>query len=228
MATILVNDLATTLGKTVPAGKPATWAPADLLALQALLDPLASKQPEDDEHRYLFDGSMPGWLAVALVHGVHPQNAALKDPRIGAVGIPKLTPQALEAPAEGDDTGASTTLSMPLLLWSVKEGADFSYVEFVIPGGTFDVAKLGEVVPPLVTTTKGIVLSGRGPLWLTAAVAMAYHALSRWVACYQPASPPNIQPPTPAQAICAMTHWPQMKLGTVIPDALIQTVKAGA
>lgn len=191
--TLTLASLATNIGKTeevipLPNGSSRTglnWKGEDLLVLDAHLRTHGFGR---DSH-VVFDGAMPAFIGLALVHGVHPGFSSLNDPRLGEVAIPQLTPA-------GKGSGLNS--------WKVTDNGDHFLVEFDC-GATFDVASLAGVVPPDLSG-KGIVLSGRGPNWLTVAIAMSYHAKAPWVACFQPG----------IGATVAMTHVPEMPLGTLI------------
>jgi CRISPR-associated Csx3 family protein len=60
-------------------------------------------------------------------------------------------------------------------------------VEFIIPRQIFDIANLPMVIPPAVAQSKGVVLSGKGPWWLTGTIARAYaRSNASWVAVFTP------------------------------------------
>ena len=74
-----------------------------------------------------------------------------------------------------------------LLAWRREERDDHSLVEYGIPGQVFDVPNLPVVIPPTVPTDRGVVVSGKGPWWLTGAICRAYHRASvAWVAVFTP------------------------------------------
>lgn len=205
--TITTTQMASYLGKTeeertLPNGKVITqlvWSGDDLARLdEEYLRPLSAETPEDGH--YVLDGPVPAWLAVGFVHGLHPQWGALNDPRLGEVAVLSPRPQ-------GQGEGKN-------LSFSTKENEEFTFVEFEIIGGVFDVADLPTVMPPVVNARKGVVISGRGPNWLMATLAMSYHT-TRWVACWQPGS----------GATVAMTHHPERKLGDVIPDEIVRVAR---
>jgi len=206
MNMITTQQIADTLGKveverTLPNGKVVkqlVWEGSDLVRLQAkMFGPKAAEATEP----LTFDGPAPAWLAVAFVHGIHPRCAQLNDPRLGAVDVRAPKPS-------GSGEGKN-------LKFSVKENGEFTLVEFeIIEGGVFDANDLDGVRPPTVNGQKGVVLSGRGPNWLTATIAMGYHA-TRWVACWQPGSGATI----------AMNHHPERKLGDVITDEVIREAR---
>jgi CRISPR-associated Csx3 family protein len=140
----------------------------------------------------IFDGPTPAFVVLALVHAVHPGYSSLNDPRIGAIPIQVLKPT-------GKGSGPVDFI--------VTEKEDHFLIEFTC-SPTFAVEELKNVIPPDVSG-KGLVISGRGPNWLTVSLAMAYHAKARWVGCFQPG----------VGATVAMTHS-DMPLGTLLqPEA---------
>lgn len=62
---------------------------------------------------------------------------------------------------------------------------DFTIVDFAIDGGICEPADLAGLNPPNVEGTKGVVISGRGPVWLYAALAHHYH-VAAWVGTFDP------------------------------------------
>lgn len=202
--TITVDELANQLGKakekrTLPNGKDVEqviWRGEDIVKVDEILRTMSA-----NPGAYVLDGPAPAFLGVAFVHGLHPQGVSLNDPRLGPVGIAGRKP-------EGAGIGKN-------LKFSVKENGEFSFVEFEVVGGTFDVADLDGVRPPVVNTQKGVVISGRGPNWLVSSLAMGYHT-ARWVALWQPGS----------GATVAMTHHPSRKLGDNISDETVKAVMA--
>jgi CRISPR-associated protein Csx3 len=58
-------------------------------------------------------------------------------------------------------------------------------LEFEIPGGICEPADLATFNPPEVPGTGGVVISGRGPVWLYAALAHHYHT-TQWVGTFDP------------------------------------------
>lgn len=206
---ITTAQIATTLGKTeeertLPNGKVVkqlVWTGADLVRMDAeIFRPLAAA-PVPVEGKYILDGPAPSWFAVGFAHGMHPMLAALNDPRLGAVDVRAPRPS---------DSGEGKNMK-----FKVIETENFNLVEFEIEGGVIDVADLDGVRPPKVNAAKGVVLSGRGPNWLAATLAMGYHT-TRWVAMWQPGS----------GATVAMTHHVERKLGEVIPDDVVRAARA--
>ena len=63
------------------------------------------------------------------------------------------------------------------------EGA--TLLEFNIDGGVCEPADLATLNPPEVDGTGGVVISGRGPVWLYAALVHHYHT-TQWVGTFDP------------------------------------------
>lgn len=94
------------------------------------------------------------------------------DPKVGSyVALPEVEPQG-----QGSQ----------VLDWRVEERGDHSFVEFVIPRQVFAVQNLPLVIPPAAAQGKGVVLSGKGPWWLTGTIARAYARVASWVAVFIP------------------------------------------
>ena len=68
--------------------------------------------------------------------------------------------------------------------FNVQETEKFSTVKFELDG-PISPETLENLKFPKVTPTKGVIISGRGPIWLYAALVHAYHA-TRWVATHDP------------------------------------------
>jgi len=69
--------------------------------------------------------------------------------------------------------------------FKVSEFETFSLVEIDIDGGVIDPSELATLNPPQITGKKGVVLSGRAPIWLMAALAHHFH-ITKWVATFDP------------------------------------------
>ncbi len=201
--TITTIEIANILGKqevekTLPNGrvvKNIDWQGEDLPKVDANLRARGFGKSD----LVVFDGAMPAFLGLAFVHGVHPASVSLNDPRLGAVGIGCSDPS-------GEGTG-------PSLKFSSEDKGEFVLLTLDIEGGTFNLADLDKVIPPSIPEKKGLVISGRGPNWLMVSLAMAYHAKAQYVAMYQPG----------VGAMVAMTHVPEMPLGTLIAENKIVT-----
>lgn len=103
-------------------------------------------------------GVCPGWLP-ALLASCSSGVTQLWDIRLGWVEIPEL---------------ALTPEGSKSLDWEVTETDDFTVVKFQIPGGVFDIRQLADVTAPSISAGKTVVINGRGPHWLTTAIAWAY------------------------------------------------------
>lgn len=197
--TISIPALATELGKTaverkLPNGSVVnqlTWEGADLVAIAAKLHNLSATLSEVVD----IDGAAPAWLVTALCHEVHPRHARLNSPDgFIAVGCPSPM---------GDGYGCG---------WSVTELATLRdrrcvNVEFTLdPSVPLAPAALDEIRPPAVGLGDVVVLSGRGPNWLVASLAMSYHGRSAAVATFQPGT----------GATVAWTHVADVPLGSLI------------
>ncbi len=84
------------------------------------------------------------------------------------------------------------------------EEKDFSVVEFSLEG-PISPEVLKEIEAPRVNPRKGVVISGRGPVWLYAYLTHEYHH-AKWVATYDPR----------LGAVVVQTHDPAVKAGDVI------------
>jgi CRISPR-associated protein Csx3 len=92
--------------------------------------------------------------------------------------------------------------------YNIKEGVRMVVIEFEIPGGVLDVARLGDAIAaaPAIPGTKIVGISGRGPVWLYAALTHHYH-YARAVATYEPRL---------GKFIVVVTHTPELRVGDVI------------
>ena len=95
------------------------------------------------------------------------------DPKVpGYVPLPEVLPQGRGS---------------QLLDWKVEERDRYTLVEYTIPGQIFDVFDLPLVNPPEVNLNLGVVISGKGPWWLTGTLTRSYsRAGARWVAVFTP------------------------------------------
>lgn len=98
---------------------------------------------------------------------------------------------------------------MPVKYTHKKVKDDLILLEFNIEGGVLDVSELPEAVnaAPELPATNGICISGRGPVWLYAALAHKYHH-TQYVATFEPRL---------NACIVIMSHVKHRKVGDVIP-----------
>jgi len=96
---------------------------------------------------------------------------------------------------------------MAIPQFTTVEHPEFTLVEFAIPGGVISPEELPEVEPPGVTASKGVVLSGRGPVYLFAFLAHQYHPTA-WIGTFAPAE---------GGAVVFETHSLKVRVGQVVP-----------
>lgn len=151
----------------------------------------------------------------ALACGL-PQRVRYFDPKVGGyVSLPDVEPQGLGS---------------QVLQWRLEDRDDYSLVEYVIPRQIFDVKNLPLVIPPAVPPHKGVVLSGKGPWWLTGTILRSYHLAGvPWVAAFIPQESSRQDSegrkwserfPGLAPAVVVGSNDPRVQVGTVIPFRL--------
>lgn len=190
-----IAGLAEALGKTqeervLPNGKKVSqivWAGEDLTKIAELIHNNVEKFPTHVK----IDGFCPNFLAVALVHELHPLGVSINSPD-GYVAVGCQLP-------DGNGRGIS---------FEVKEkGSGWKEVIFILdPSKPLKPSQLEEIAPPVMPMGSKIVVNGRGPNWLTASIAMAYHGVQKAVATFQPGTGYTV----------AMTHSAEVELGSTI------------
>lgn len=160
------------------------WEPA---AIPPVLAALPTQQP------LAIYGRGPGWLVAALA--AHAQHAAVYafDARLAWLPIPKLT-------------SGEATHDQPLTCTVVPQAAHLR-LEFAIVHHYLDYTVVAAYTPPRLDAERGIVISGKLPNWLVAALALAYRA-HPWVAIYQPQLKGN--------AAIVHSRTPTHPIGTII------------
>ena len=146
-------------------------------------------------------GPAPAWLVSALTHAVHPCPVSVYVPQIGKdVDVPQL--EHGETNPEGE------------VAFKTTEKGDAVLVEFNmdLPEGitTYDEENLPKVVVPDVPQGKAVFVSGRGPNYLTVAIAEAYAHTNSSVSLFQPG----------IGYTCSITHSRSKKLGDLTKDPL--------
>lgn len=157
-----LDRLAHTLG--VPfTGQKATWEPDHL---PKLFDYLPAGTPLG------LYGRGPNWLYTAVALLAHPAPFYQFDVRLGWVKPPtlRLGPPVPDAPLQA----------------RLVHHSDHTRLEFTIPGAYLDYDDADGLAVPPVPTDKGVVLSGKLPHWLYAALGLTYAPLVPWLAVYQP------------------------------------------
>lgn len=136
---------------------------------------LTSARVASQQEVNLWGNCSAGWPYHVLACGCGlSQRVRYYDPKVsmGYVPLPDV-----ESQGKGSQ----------VLDWRIEERDDHSFVEFVIPRQIFDIASLPVVIPPAVAQGKGVVVSGKGPWWLTGTIARAYaRSNASWVGVFTP------------------------------------------
>ena len=93
--------------------------------------------------------------------------------------------------------------------FKTKEFAEFTVVFFKLVKNVIVPSVLKEIEPPNVPKNKGVILSGRGPVWLFSFLTHAYHP-TRFIGIYDPRM---------KGAVIVETHWPGYEVGDVVEVA---------
>jgi len=170
-----IGHLANILGKekvkrTLRNGKEVeqiVWSGEDLLTISRLMHNHSAKLPEIVK----IDGAAPSWLVAALTHECHPKLVQYNSPDgFVDIGCPR--------PA-GEGSGIDFTTTTREDGWTI--------VDFALdPSQPLNPEKLADIMPPDLGMGAKVIISGRGPHWLTSSLAMAYHGRAKAVALFQP------------------------------------------
>ncbi|MBU1299289.1 MAG: hypothetical protein KKE44_26335 [Proteobacteria bacterium] len=190
-AMIVMDELANNIGVEVKGTRGFNWQGKDLYPAVEAVSYL--KTIEDT---VTIDGGGAAFVYATLVHAVHPSTVEIRDPKVekGYVKLPSLKMA----------NGGSKHLN-----WKVEDRSDYTFMEFSIPDGVFDDTVLPEVIVPEVCHDKGVVVSGRGPIYLSVAIIMAYKNTA-WVASFYPQNKEAI--------IVIRNSSDAPQLGEVIPE----------
>lgn len=139
---------------------PNAWAPGDL---PAILDYLPEGQP------LALYGRAPNWLCAAVALHTLPEEFWIFDVRLGWTQAPTLARGPVKADAA--------------LHVQIEPGPESTLVTFSLPDAYLDISEVGDLTLPHLPDG-GLLLSGKLPLWLWAALARALDA--PWIAVYQP------------------------------------------
>lgn len=157
-----LERLAVTLGWVLPNEK-LTWLPEHV---PPLIDYLPAATP------LAIYGRGTNWIHAGLARLAFPAAYHSFDVRLGwvqAVSLPRA--EAHSAPS-------------PLVL-RIHAAADYLHLEYSLNGGYLDIVERDEIVAPAIPSSKGVILSGKVPYWLTTSLAITY-ADAPWLAVYQP------------------------------------------
>lgn len=91
------------------------------------------------------------------------------------------------------------------IIFKVKEDDEYSILAFEL-GGVISPEDLRALSPPKVEGSKGVILSGRGPIWLYCFLTHFYHP-TKFIATYDPRL---------EGAVIVETHSRAYKIGSVI------------
>lgn len=116
-------------------------------------------------------GRGPNWLYAALALHTHPAPLYQFDVRLGWITAPtlRLAAPAPDAPLQ------------PL----IRQRPDHLCLDFSLSEAYLDYSVAGGLTVPTVPKDQGLVLSGKLPLWLLTALAIAYQD-APWLAIYHP------------------------------------------
>lgn len=102
---------------------------------------------------------------------------------------------------------------MGKVILNTKEERDFTVVSFEIDG-VLDPLDLATLVPPKVIGTKGVIITGRGPIWLYCFLTHFYHP-TLFVATYDPRF---------GAAVIVESHNAEYNIGSLIECYLSETI----
>ena len=185
--------------KTLPNGKvinSLVWDKENLLKAVAEVKHMSSEGKP-----VRITGVAPAWLVSALTHTVHPCQVGLYQPAVGKdIEIPQLAHG--EPNPEGEVSFKTTEKGDSVLI----------EYEMDLPEGitTYDEDNLSKVVVPEISNGKAVYLSGRGPNYLTVAIAEAYAHTNSSVSLFQPG----------IGYTCSITHSRKKNLGDLTKDPM--------
>lgn len=203
-STISIPKLAEYLGKTpekrtLPNGKEIeqiVWTPQDMKDISKELH--NNENVTHSEH-IIIDGPAPAWLVAGIVHECHPASCSINTPQgIKPVGC---MPPAGEGKGENIEF-TTRRLSDNMTIVEAKQ---------IDPSVPLDLDKISNVEPPDIGFGKAVVLSGRMPNLLFAGMGLSYAHKTKAVGFYQPGT----------GATVSITHDPNIELGSIIPEEII-------
>jgi len=196
-----VNDFAIEIGLQPDAQGRFTFKPGHARPAYEYAERFAHNRQAEG---IVVDGVASPSVIASLLHGAHPAKGYLTYMQKGAEGgMTKNTVEVLEPLPEGEGRGPEG------FTWAKKETPDYTLVEFAL-GGDFKIEDLDKVIPPEVDPTKPVIVSGRGPLYLTHTIAAGYRHYKGipGVGFYQPASKFG-----PAKTEIGISHTEELPLG---------------
>lgn len=165
-----INDLmlARLSGKSsTPDGK-VFWLPNDIHNVRQAANLLRRSDPEQT---LLLDSlTMPHWMYLTIVDIWGGQKIAINDPEFGPTFIPVLNK------CRGGEG----------LTWRFSENKEYRLLEYANIRRRVLPDQVMTVIPPkLPGCSKGLVISGNVPPWLSVAICFSYVQEAAWVACTQ-------------------------------------------
>jgi len=153
----------------------------------------------------LIDGAGPAFLFTSITHACHPASVSISDPKVVEKEVPVKPIRTVPA-EEADNKDVK---------YEIYKGDNFYLLrtEITSPGGVMDHQKMDNIRSPDILG-KPVVISGRLPHWFTVSLANTYAHKVPWVACHQPGT----------GATVSISHNPDVKLGTIIPNEKITNV----
>ena len=152
----------------------------------------------------VIDGVASPGVIANLLHGAHPAEGYLTYTQKDAEGkMTKNEVKILEPLPKGEGRSPEG------FTWAKKETPDYTLIEFTL-GGDFKIEDLDKVMPPEVDPTKPVIISGRGPLYLTHTIAAGYKHYKGipGIGFYQPASKFG-----PGKTEIGISHREELPLG---------------
>ncbi len=138
------------------------------------------------------NGFATAFVICALVNLLRPREISVNSPD-GYVAIGCNPPS-------GEGSG--------IAFQRVEEGNSWTRVSFQLnPSCPLRPSDLNNITPPELPSGSKIILSGRGPNWLFASLAMAYANSAKAIACFQPGVGSTV----------AITNCREVELGDLIP-----------
>ncbi|WP_322494659.1 CRISPR-associated protein Csx3 [Chloroflexus sp.] len=160
----------------------ARWQPSDLPRLLAEIPPAALS----------IYGRGPNWLYAALALHAAPQPVFLFDPRLGWV-----QPPVVELGDQPSDA----------LQWTTTLNSSFTWLEANPAQPHLDYDELQHMIAPTLDPQRGVILSGKLPLWLLVGLVLAYRQ-HPWLAVVQAQQYGN--------GIVVLSRDEQYRLGDVV------------
>jgi len=152
----------------------------------------------------IIDGPASPGVIASLLHGAHPAEGYLSYVFKNEEGETIETKvKILEPLPKGEGEGPEG------FTWVKKENPTYTLVEFAL-ASNFKIEDLNQVIPPEVNPSKPVIISGRGPLYLTQTIAASYRHYKGVpaVGFYQPAGKFG-----PAKTEIGISHSEEFPLG---------------